>query len=82
MDWEVELALVVCKTALYVPTDGALDYVAGYLLHNDYSERSIQLERGGQWVKGKSSDTFVPWARSLPLRTSFLIRAIKNVAQG
>jgi 2,4-didehydro-3-deoxy-L-rhamnonate hydrolase len=60
VDWEVELALVVGKTALYVPKDEALDYVAGYVLHNDYSERSFQLERGGQWVKGKSADTFAP----------------------
>jgi 2,4-didehydro-3-deoxy-L-rhamnonate hydrolase len=55
VDWEVELAFVIGKTALYVPTDKALDYVAGYVLHNDYSERSFQLERGGQWVKGKSA---------------------------
>ena len=60
VDWEVELALVVGRTALYVPRDEALDYVAGYVLHNDYSERSFQLERGGQWVKGKSADTFAP----------------------
>ena len=60
VDWEVELALVVGTTALYVPKDEALDYVAGYILHNDYSERSFQLERGGQWVKGKSADTFAP----------------------
>jgi 2-keto-4-pentenoate hydratase/2-oxohepta-3-ene-1,7-dioic acid hydratase in catechol pathway len=60
VDWEVELALVVGKTALYVPRDEALDYVAGYVLHNDYSERSFQLERGGEWVKGKSADTFAP----------------------
>ena len=60
MDWEVELALAVGKTALYVPQHEALDYVAGYVLHNDYSERSFQLERGGQWVKGKSADTFAP----------------------
>jgi 2-keto-4-pentenoate hydratase/2-oxohepta-3-ene-1,7-dioic acid hydratase in catechol pathway len=60
VDWEVELALVVSKTALYVPTEKALDYVAGYVLHNDYSERSFQLELGGQWVKGKSADTFAP----------------------
>src|SRR6266702_66243 len=60
VDWEVELALVVGKTALYVPKDEALDYMAGYVLHNDYSERSFQLERGGQWVKGKSADTFAP----------------------
>jgi 2,4-didehydro-3-deoxy-L-rhamnonate hydrolase len=60
VDWEVELAFVIGKPALYVPTDKALDYVAGYVLHNDYSERSFQLERGGQWVKGKSADTFAP----------------------
>jgi 2-keto-4-pentenoate hydratase/2-oxohepta-3-ene-1,7-dioic acid hydratase in catechol pathway len=60
VDWEVELAFVVSKTALYVPTDEALHYVAGYVLHNDYSERSFQFERGGQWVKGKSADTFAP----------------------
>jgi len=60
VDWEVELALVVGKTALYVPKNEALDYVAGHVLHNDYSERSFQLERGGQWVKGKSADTFAP----------------------
>src|SRR5438132_2925463 len=60
VDWEVELAFVVGKTVLYVPTDKAIDYVAGYVLHNDYSERSFQLERGGQWVKGKSCDTFAP----------------------
>ena len=60
VDWEVELAVLVGKAALYVPKDEALDYVAGYILHNDYSERSFQLERGGQWVKGKSADTFAP----------------------
>src|SRR5881392_1776743 len=60
VDWEVELAVVVGRTARYVPRDEALDFVAGYVLHNDYSERSFQLERGGQWVKGKSADTFAP----------------------
>jgi 2-keto-4-pentenoate hydratase/2-oxohepta-3-ene-1,7-dioic acid hydratase in catechol pathway len=60
VDWEVELAVVIDKTALYVPIEKALDYVAGYVLHNDYSERGFQLERGGQWVKGKSADTFSP----------------------
>jgi 2,4-diketo-3-deoxy-L-fuconate hydrolase len=60
VDWEVELAVVIGKKALYVPKEQALDYVAGYALHNDYSERSFQLERGGQWVKGKSADTFAP----------------------
>jgi 2-keto-4-pentenoate hydratase/2-oxohepta-3-ene-1,7-dioic acid hydratase in catechol pathway len=60
VDWEVELAVVIGKKALYVPKESALGFVAGYVLHNDYSERSFQLERGGQWVKGKSADTFAP----------------------
>jgi 2-keto-4-pentenoate hydratase/2-oxohepta-3-ene-1,7-dioic acid hydratase in catechol pathway len=60
VDWEVELAIVVGKRALYVPKEQALDYIAGYALHNDYSERGFQLERCGQWVKGKSADTFAP----------------------
>ncbi len=59
-DWEVELAFVVGKKASYVTEEEALDYVAGYVLHNDYSEREFQIERGGQWVKGKSCDTFAP----------------------
>jgi 2,4-diketo-3-deoxy-L-fuconate hydrolase len=60
VDWEVELAVVIGKKALYVSKESALDYVAGYALHNDYSERNFQLEHGGQWVKGKSADTFAP----------------------
>ena len=59
-DWEVELAFVIGKTASYVEEANALDHVAGYVLHNDYSERAFQLERAGQWVKGKSCDTFAP----------------------
>lgn len=59
-DWEVELAVVIGKKATYVSEQQALDYVAGYCLHNDYSEREFQLERNGQWVKGKSCDTFAP----------------------
>ncbi|MFB6454489.1 fumarylacetoacetate hydrolase family protein [Chitinophaga sp. Hz27] len=59
-DWEVELAVVIGKKASYVEEKDALDYVAGYCLHNDYSERAFQIERGGQWVKGKSCDTFAP----------------------
>jgi 2,4-diketo-3-deoxy-L-fuconate hydrolase len=59
-DWEVELAIVVGKRARYVTEQDALEHVAGYALHNDYSERAWQLERGGQWVKGKSFDTFAP----------------------
>jgi 2,4-diketo-3-deoxy-L-fuconate hydrolase len=57
-DWEVELAVVIGKKASYVDEKDAADYIAGYALHNDYSEREFQLERGGQWVKGKSCDTF------------------------
>src|SRR5438445_3871686 len=60
LDWEVELAVVVGKKAAYVAKERALEFVAVYALHNDYSERSFQLERGGQWVKGKSADTFAP----------------------
>src|SRR5213592_5046615 len=60
VDWEVELAVVIGRRAVYVERERALDHVAGYVLHNDYSERSFQLERGGQWVKGKSCDTFAP----------------------
>ncbi|MEM7379833.1 MAG: fumarylacetoacetate hydrolase family protein [Bacteroidota bacterium] len=59
-DWEVELAVVISRKASYVAEEDAMDYVAGYLLHNDYSERAYQLERQGQWVKGKSCDTFAP----------------------
>ena len=59
-DWEVELAVVVGKTARSVSESDAMAHVAGYVLHNDYSERAWQLERGGQWVKGKSADTFAP----------------------
>ncbi len=60
-DWEVELAFVVGKRASYVDEKDAMDYLAGYALHNDYSERAFQLERFGQWVKGKSCDTFAPF---------------------
>ena len=59
-DWEVELAVVIGKKATYVEEKDALEYVAGFCLHNDYSEREFQLERNGQWVKGKSCDTFAP----------------------
>lgn len=59
-DWEIELAFVVGKKASYVDEADAMDYVAGYCLHNDYSERAYQLERGGQWAKGKGCDTFAP----------------------
>ena len=59
-DWEVELAFVIGKKAQYVEEKDWAQYVAGYVLHNDISEREFQLERGGQWVKGKSADTFAP----------------------
>jgi len=59
-DWEVGLAVVIGKRAAYVEEAEAMDHVAGYLLHNDVSERAFQLEREGQWVKGKSADTFAP----------------------
>lgn len=59
-DWEVELAVVIGKRTAYVSKEEALDYVAGYMLHNDVSERAFQLEMQGQWVKGKSCDTFAP----------------------
>jgi 2,4-diketo-3-deoxy-L-fuconate hydrolase len=59
-DWEVELAVVIGKKTSYVSEADALNYVAGYVLHNDYSEREFQMERGGQWVKGKSCDSFAP----------------------
>jgi len=59
-DWEVELAVVIGKKASYVSESEAMNHVAGYVLHNDYSEREFQIEREGQWVKGKSCDTFAP----------------------
>jgi len=59
-DWEVELGIVIGKKASYVSEENAMDHIAGYVLHNDYSEREFQLERNGQWVKGKSCDTFAP----------------------
>src|SRR5262245_4494018 len=58
VDWEVELAAVVSQRSTYVSVDEAAGSVAGYVLHNDYSERSFQLERGGRWVKGKSANSF------------------------
>ncbi|MBE8720546.1 fumarylacetoacetate hydrolase family protein [Sphingobacterium pedocola] len=59
-DWEVEFGIVIGKKASYVEESEALDYVAGYVLHNDVSERAFQLERGGTWDKGKGCDTFAP----------------------
>jgi len=59
-DWEVELGVVIGKRAKYVSAEDALSYVAGYCVINDVSERAYQIERSGQWVKGKSHDTFAP----------------------
>lgn len=59
-DWEVELAFIMGKKASYVEVNEAMNYVAGYALHNDVSEREFQLERGGTWDKGKGCDTFAP----------------------
>jgi 2,4-didehydro-3-deoxy-L-rhamnonate hydrolase len=76
-DWEVELAVVIGKKATYVSPEQAMEYVAGYVLHNDYSERAFQLERGGQWVKGKSCDTFAPLGPFLATKDE--IQDIHNV---
>ena len=76
-DWEVELAVVIGKKASYVSAEESLDYVAGYCVHNDYSEREFQLERGGQWVKGKSCDTFAPMGPYMVTRDE--IKDINNV---
>jgi 2-keto-4-pentenoate hydratase/2-oxohepta-3-ene-1,7-dioic acid hydratase in catechol pathway len=59
-DWEVELSFVMSRKASYVSEENAMEYVAGYCLHNDVSEREFQLERGGTWDKGKGCDTFAP----------------------
>jgi len=59
-DWEVELAVIIGKKASYVSEIDAMDHVYGYVLHNDVSERAYQLEHSGQWVKGKSCDSFAP----------------------
>jgi 2-keto-4-pentenoate hydratase/2-oxohepta-3-ene-1,7-dioic acid hydratase in catechol pathway len=67
-DWEVELAVVIGKRAKYVSVENAMDYVAGYCLHNDVSERDFQLRHGGQWVKGKSADSFAPLGPFLATR--------------
>lgn len=64
-DWEVELAVVIGKRASYVEESNAMNYIAGYCLHNDISEREFQLERGGTWDKGKGCDTFAPLGPSL-----------------
>jgi 2,4-didehydro-3-deoxy-L-rhamnonate hydrolase len=70
-DWEVELAFVIGKRASYVTPEAALEHVAGFALHNDYSEREYQNERGGQWTKGKSADGFAAFGPNLVLRDQF-----------
>jgi 2,4-didehydro-3-deoxy-L-rhamnonate hydrolase len=77
-DWEIELAFVMGKKASYVEEVDALDYVAGYCLHNDYSERAFQLERGGQWAKGKGSDTFAPLGPFLATKDE--IKEVNNLS--
>jgi 2,4-didehydro-3-deoxy-L-rhamnonate hydrolase len=79
-DWEVELALVIGKRASYISEAEATGHVAGYCLMNDYSERAFQIERGGQWVKGKSCDTFAPLGPFLA--TPDEIRDPHNLALG
>jgi 2-keto-4-pentenoate hydratase/2-oxohepta-3-ene-1,7-dioic acid hydratase in catechol pathway len=76
-DWEVELAVVIGKKASYVNEADAMNYVAGYCLHNDLSEREFQLERNGQWVKGKSCDTFAPLGPFLATKDE--IRDVDNL---
>ena len=61
VDWEVELGVVIGRRARYVPRETAMAHVAGFCVVNDLSERAFQLERGGQWVKGKSCDSFGPF---------------------
>jgi 2-keto-4-pentenoate hydratase/2-oxohepta-3-ene-1,7-dioic acid hydratase in catechol pathway len=70
-DWEIELAFVIGKRASYVTPEAALDHVAGFALHNDYSEREYQIERGGQWTKGKSCDGFASFGSTLVTRDAF-----------
>ncbi len=59
-DWEVELAIVIGKRCSHISEEQVISHIAGYVVHNDVSERAFQLEMGGQWVKGKSCDTFAP----------------------
>ena len=61
LDWEVELGIIIGREARYVPLERALDHVAGVCVCNDVSERHFQIERGGQWDKGKGCDTFGPF---------------------
>ena len=77
-DWEVEFGIVIGKNATYVEESEALDYVAGYVLHNDVSEREFQIERGGTWDKGKGCDTFAPMGPVLTTKEE--IEDINNVS--
>lgn len=70
-DWEVELAVIIGKKAQYITEQDAPLHIAGYCLHNDYSERAFQLERSGQWMKGKSCDTFAPLGPFIALPDAF-----------
>jgi 2-keto-4-pentenoate hydratase/2-oxohepta-3-ene-1,7-dioic acid hydratase in catechol pathway len=70
-DWEIELAFVIGKRTSYVTPEAALDHVAGFALMNDYSEREYQIERGGQWSKGKSADGFAAFGPQLVTRDAF-----------
>ncbi|WP_160069733.1 fumarylacetoacetate hydrolase family protein [Sphingobacterium bovisgrunnientis] len=76
-DWEVEFGIVIGKKATYVEESEALDYVVGYVLHNDVSEREFQIERGGTWDKGKGCDTFAPMGPVLTTKEE--IKDINNV---
>ncbi|GAA4137630.1 fumarylacetoacetate hydrolase family protein [Sphingobacterium kyonggiense] len=77
-DWEVEFGIVIGKRASYVNESDALNYVAGYVLHNDVSEREFQIERGGTWDKGKGCDTFAPMGPVMT--TADEVPDINNVA--
>lgn len=72
-DWEVELAVVMSRKASYLKESEALDYIAGYCLHNDVSEREFQIERSGTWDKGKGCDSFAPLGLFWPLLTKYRI---------
>lgn len=76
-DWEVEFCVVIGKKASYVKEEEAEQYIAGYLLHNDVSEREFQLERGGTWDKGKGCDTFAPLGPFLATKDE--IKDVNNI---
>lgn len=78
LDWEVELAIVIGSQAKNVSADKALDHVAGYCVINDVTDRAFQLERGGQWMKGKSADTFAPLGPWLVTRDE--VADVKNLS--